>query len=154
MVVKFYKLTDVFSPNLPYIFPIIFFSISRSVMKLQPLLLICSILIYNVGISVYIFSNGFLIRRLALNDTNTQKFTDLQQFNKTIVLFVDALRFDFIFTHQNSLFGLPTIENLVRTNSSNAKLFKFIADPPTTTMQRIKALMSGTLPTFIGTRFV
>ncbi|CAL8069469.1 unnamed protein product [Orchesella dallaii] len=28
-------------------------------------------------------------------------------------------------------------------------LFRFVADPPTTTMQRLKALMTGTMPTFI-----
>ena len=40
------------------------------------------------------------------------------------------------------------MESLLRQNQIS-RLFKFIADPPTTTMQRIKALMSGTLPTFI-----
>ena len=68
-------------------------------------------------------------------------------------MFVDALRFDFIFSSndnvETSLFGLSTIENLLKHERPNAKLYKFIADPPTTTMQRIKALMSGTLPTFI-----
>lgn len=31
----------------------------------------------------------------------------------------------------------------------NSLLFHFIADPPTTTMQRLKALTTGSLPTFI-----
>jgi len=99
-----------------------------------------------------VFTNGFLIRRTSLNHTTTNAHTDLKQFNKTVILFIDALRFDFIFTKNNSNsqhFGIPTIENLLITRPQNSKLFKFIADPPTTTMQRIKALMTGTLPTFI-----
>ncbi|ODM97018.1 GPI ethanolamine phosphate transferase 3 [Orchesella cincta] len=32
---------------------------------------------------------------------------------------------------------------------SSSCLFRFVADPPTTTMQRLKALMTGTMPTFI-----
>jgi GPI ethanolamine phosphate transferase 3 subunit O len=106
----------------------------------------------NVIISLYTFTNGFLIRRLSLNDTNSNSNEKLKKFDKAIVLFIDALRFDFIFTNQghqqNDYFGLPTIEALVKKRS-NSRLYKFIADPPTTTMQRIKALMSGTLPTFI-----
>jgi phosphatidylinositol glycan class O len=106
----------------------------------------------HVIISLYTFTNGFLIRRISLNFTNSNSFEKLKKFDKAIVLFVDALRFDFIFTkhgeRQNDYFGLPTIETLVKQRS-NARLYKFIADPPTTTMQRIKALMSGTLPTFI-----
>lgn len=119
-------------------------------MKFINILALFSILIGNIVVSVFIFSNGFLIRRLSLNDTNTQTFISLKQFDRTIVLFVDALRFDFIFSKKNTLFGIPTIENLLENAPGNSKLFKFIADPPTTTMQRIKALMSGTLPTFIG----
>lgn len=118
-------------------------------MNLKYILILVSILVGNILLSVYVFTNGFLIRRLALNNTNTQSFSDLKRFNKTVVLFVDALRFDFIFTTKNSLFGIPTIEKLLKNDPQNSKLFKFIADPPTTTMQRIKALMSGTLPTFI-----
>lgn len=113
--------------------------------------ILCSIvLVSNIIASVYVFSNGFLIRRTSLNNTNSISYPNLKQFNKTIILFVDALRFDFIFkSDQNKYFGLPTVEKLIKEKSSNAKLFKFIADPPTTTMQRIKALMTGTLPTFI-----
>lgn len=118
------------------------------------ILALFSTLIGNIVVSVYIFSNGFLIRRLSLNDTNSQTFKGLKQFDRTIVLFVDALRFDFIFSKKNTLFGIPTIEHLLENAPNNSKLFKFIADPPTTTMQRIKALMSGTLPTFIGNFYI
>jgi len=52
--------------------------------------------------------------------------------------------------HQNKL---PIIQAMSRhdphTGLSHGKLFKFIADPPTTTMQRLKGLTTGSLPTFI-----
>ena len=44
---------------------------------------------------------------------------------------------------------MPYIRDLLLTQPANARLFKFIADPPTTTMQRLKALTTGSLPTFI-----
>lgn len=119
-------------------------------MNSYKLVLFFMFFICNIIISVYIFSNGFLIRRVSLSNKNTESFNNLKKFNKSIVLFIDALRFDFIFTNKNpNLYGLSIIEQLIENEPKNAKLFKFIADPPTTTMQRIKALMSGTLPTFI-----
>lgn len=33
--------------------------------------------------------------------------------------------------------------------AENAALMHFVADPPTTTMQRLKALTTGSMPTFI-----
>ena len=117
-------------------------------MNFWALLLLISICFAHIAISIYVFANGFLIRRLSLNDTNTNVNPNLKLFDKTIVIFVDALRFDFIFTNGQH-YGLPTLEFKLLNEPANAKLFKFIADPPTTTMQRIKALMSGSLPTFI-----
>ena len=110
-------------------------------MNVRHIFFIFLILIGNIVFSVYVFSNGFLIRRVSLNNTNEKSFSNLKQFNKTVLMFVDALRFDFIFSKNEnveaSLFGLSTIENLLKNERSNAKLYKFIADPPTTTMQRI-----------------
>jgi phosphatidylinositol glycan class O len=112
-------------------------------------LIIILLLFFNILASLYIFSNGFLIRRTALNNTNNQAVNEnLKKCSKVILLFIDALRFDFIFSDGN-YFGLPIIENLLKNEPQNSQLYKFIADPPTTTMQRIKAMMSGTLPTFI-----
>ena len=121
-------------------------------MNLYKTFLLTSIFFINISIAILVFSNGFLIRRTSLNHNSTVTHPNLKQFNKAIVLFVDAFRFDFIFTNRsrksNDFYGVPTMESLLRQNQ-NSRLFKFIADPPTTTMQRIKALMSGTLPTFI-----
>jgi len=64
------------------------------------------------------------------------------------ILVVDALRFDFARDHLPLSVGsrlfLP--ENSTRKGSS--KLYQFVADPPTVTMQRLKGLTTGGLPTF------
>jgi phosphatidylinositol glycan class O len=54
-------------------------------------------------------------------------------------LVVDALRFDF------ALYDLP---RSLGTRFSSGQLLQFVADPPTVTMQRLKALTTGGLPTF------
>jgi len=65
-----------------------------------------------------------------------------------VVLLVDALRFDFAY------YNLPlSIGKRIRANGANnvnnsSRLFQFVADPPTVTMQRLKALTTGGLPTF------
>ena len=99
-------------------------------MKSVVTLLIFALFISNIVLSIYFFTNGFLIRRLSLNNTNQRSYPELKRFNKAIVLFIDALRFDFIFSNRtnNEYFGLSSIEILIQTQESNAKLFKFIAD--------------------------
>ena len=63
--------------------------------------------------------------------------------DSVIILLVDALRFDFAF------YNLPhSIGKRLNTQQNNSRLFQFIADPPTVTMQRLKALTTGGLPTF------
>lgn len=75
--------------------------------------------------------------------------------SRIIFLLIDALRYDFaVFNdeiktpmpYQNKL---PVLKRLLEEHPKSTRLFKFIADPPTTTMQRIKALTTGSLPTFI-----
>lgn len=74
---------------------------------------------------------------------------------KVVLLIVDALRYDFTEFNQSTRDPrpyqnkLPVIHNLHTTQPSKTKLYKFIADPPTTTMQRLKGLTTGSLPTFI-----
>ena len=69
------------------------------------------------------------MRRLALNATSYETYGNLKKFNKAIIIFVDALRFDFAFTTDNSsINGIKTIENLIKREPDRAKLFKFIAD--------------------------
>ena len=123
------------------------------------------VLIYTAGLLM--FSRGFLLKRVVVenNSTCSTDFTHSDshgkggcwmhpRFNKMVVLVIDALRFDFVDAHQtdNPLpyqNKLPTIHKLLKSKPKNSKLYKFIADPPTTTMQRIKGLTTGSLPTFV-----
>ncbi|EFJ29215.1 hypothetical protein SELMODRAFT_92862 [Selaginella moellendorffii] len=43
---------------------------------------------------------------------------------------------------------LTVLQDLAE-NEANARIFKYVADPPTTTLQRLKGLTTGGLPTFI-----
>lgn len=44
---------------------------------------------------------------------------------------------------------MPIINELMKFHSDNARFMKFVADPPTTTLQRLKGMTTGSLPTFI-----
>lgn len=82
------------------------------------------------------------------------KQTCLPQKAKVILLLIDAFRYDFALYNESVseecyLNKVPIIDELLRTKSNGTRLYKFVADPPTTTMQRLKALTTGTLPTFI-----
>jgi phosphatidylinositol glycan class O len=65
---------------------------------------------------------------------------------------IDALRFDMAqkstndFQYTNKLLLLDETAN---THPDRTRLYRFVADAPTTTSQRLKALMTGGLPTFI-----
>jgi GPI ethanolamine phosphate transferase 3 subunit O len=79
-------------------------------------------------------------------------------FSKAVIIVIDALRYDFTvpFLHSEEDEGpkqfhnaFPVLHETARTRPENAFLLPFIADPPTTTLQRLKGLTTGTLPTFI-----
>ncbi|XP_041984502.1 GPI ethanolamine phosphate transferase 3 isoform X2 [Aricia agestis] len=74
---------------------------------------------------------------------------------RVVLILVDALRYDFTeynadlenpLQYQNKL---PVITNLLGKWPNRTRVFRFMADPPTTTLQRIKALVTGSLPTFV-----
>eukprot|EP00794_Sanderia_malayensis_P010169 gene10169-11208_t len=75
---------------------------------------------------------------------------------KAILFLIDGLRYDFIQHHPNLTDKdskhyqnkLVKVNELVSNNPENAKIFKFVADPPTITVQRVKGLTTGSLPTF------
>ncbi|VVT48553.1 uncharacterized protein SAPINGB_P001835 [Magnusiomyces paraingens] len=76
-----------------------------------------------------------------------------KSFEKAVILVIDALRFDFTVpgpeTPAQYLNALPFMYDTAVSSPENALLLKFIADPPTTTLQRLKGLTTGSLPTFI-----
>lgn len=93
--------------------------------------------------------------QLKLRDNSREQC--LKSDRKVVLLIIDALRYDFAFYNhtlepqqllpfQNRL-GI--LDELLTTLPNNSLLLKFIANPPTTTMQRLKGLTTGSLPTFI-----
>lgn len=77
-----------------------------------------------------------------------------RRFDKAVIILIDALRFDFVVpTNSNKdkpyINKMKTVIDLVRHKPNNARLYKFTADPPTTTLQRLKGLTTGSLPTFV-----
>ena len=79
-------------------------------------------------------------------------------FDRAVILIIDALRYDFtVPSHRfaykpepnHYLDNFPILHEIAVSNPANAFLLPFIADPPTSTLQRLKGLTTGTLPTFI-----
>lgn len=71
------------------------------------------------------------------------------------MLLIDALKYDFGIYDENLTDPLPyqnklpIIHELMHKHPDNTRLLKFLADPPTTTLQRLKGITTGSLPTFI-----
>lgn len=119
--------------------------------------------------AVLLFNRGFLLTRLVLMDESqvgsademhdnilgSYRPTDLNpQFSKVIVLIIDALRFDMAMPFDanttepfHNQLKCPYAATL--DEPGHSLLFKFIADAPTTTMQRLKGITTGSLPTFV-----
>jgi phosphatidylinositol glycan class O len=136
-------------------------------------LLIADSILHALGI--YLFTSGFLLTRLVLDQKSECALppTGLgnaystgspeigcwhpKSFDKAVVILVDALRYDFTVPFQaegsekphHFHNAIPVLYNTAINNPNNAFLLPFIADPPTTTLQRLKGLTTGTLPTFI-----
>ena len=135
------------------------------------LALLVMMLLHAAGLGV--FSRGFLLTRRALEQVNdcspTANSGNLDPscsveatHNKMVFLVVDALRADFVlpvnanrsasarFTpspHYHNQLTLPA--RLTNQQPTHSFLSHFIADAPTTTLQRLKGLTTGSLPTFV-----
>ena len=120
--------------------------------------LLIVILLYFIG--VLMFTSGFLLRRIVVNENNTCSLSadtcnSPKLFDNAVIIIIDALRYDFMKYNETLVHPLPFQNNfkhmhhLLKTQPNNGKLYRFKADPPTTTLQRLKALTTGSLPTFI-----
>eukprot|EP01045_Picozoa_sp_COSAG04_P031092 COSAG04_NODE_5626_length_1547_cov_0.931630_2_plen_175_part_01 len=85
-----------------------------------------------------------------------------RRFDTAVFVIIDALRYDFaapdapVDEHSQTYRGhLPVIGQYLDQQPRDTRLFRFVADGPTTTLQRLKGLTTGSLPTFIdvGTNF-
>ncbi|CAF89676.1 unnamed protein product [Tetraodon nigroviridis] len=131
---------------------------------LWPLLCVCAL--HSAGI--YLFLSGFLLVRLEVNRTSTcgdvlqpsgEEHGDFcraqPRFRRAVLLIIDALKMDFARFDPNNTAPrpyenkLPVLEETLSGRPSHSRLYPFRADPPTTTMQRIKGFTTGSLPTFV-----
>ncbi|RDA91925.1 hypothetical protein CP533_1299 [Ophiocordyceps camponoti-saundersi (nom. inval.)] len=126
--------------------------------------------VIHVG-TIWLFASGFLLTRLVLEEksdcgsppTDGGKLASLdvergcwhpKTFDRAVVIVIDALRYDFTVPTNASLprqfhNALPFLHASAAARPRHAFLRPFIADPPTTTLQRLKGLTTGTLPTFV-----
>jgi phosphatidylinositol glycan class O len=105
---------------------------------------------------IYLFTRGFLLTRLSLPNISTCADCALNSTHtRAIVLLIDSLRFDFITPHpphppspyHHNVLTLP--RDLTATRPRHSFIFNAYSDPPTTTLQRIKGITTGSLPTFV-----
>ncbi|KAF9236128.1 hypothetical protein BU15DRAFT_89293 [Melanogaster broomeanus] len=119
-------------------------------------LLLWFLLVHCAGI--YLFTKGFLLSRLSLPNRGSCAYdtcTSLATHKRAVILVIDALRFDFISSHppeppspyHHNVLTLP--EELTTAHPNHSFIFNAHADPPTATLQRIKGLTTGSLPTFV-----
>ena len=106
-------------------------------------------------VGLYLFTKGFLLTRLSLSQINTHDEPLTPTHKRAIILVIDALRFDFLTPdppqppspHYHGVLELPA--QLTEAHPRHSFLFNSFADPPTTTLQRIKGITTGSLPTFV-----
>ncbi|KAK3218626.1 hypothetical protein Dsin_012596 [Dipteronia sinensis] len=121
-------------------------------------------------VGILIFIRGFLLTRTELpyysncsdvsqspcSSPNPPQCWTRPAVDRLVIIVLDALRFDFVapatFFKESKpwMDRLPILQRLASINgSSSARIFKAIADPPTTSLQRLKGLTTGGLPTFV-----
>ncbi|KAG2466849.1 PIGO transferase, partial [Polypterus senegalus] len=77
------------------------------------------------------------------------------RFSRAVILIIDALKYDFaqfdskVKDPQHFQNKIKVFSEFIQSSPANSRLYAFRADPPTTTMQRIKGFTTGTLPTFV-----
>lgn len=120
---------------------------------------------------IFFFTSGFLLTRHVLTEQSACKTPPVElsqswkgqgtveggcwhpkSFDKAVVIIIDALRYDFtVPVDDQAPFhnAFPFLHETAVSSPDRAFLRPFIADPPTATLQRLKGLTTGTLPTFI-----
>ncbi|CAG7911059.1 hypothetical protein BRARA_J01824 [Brassica rapa] len=129
------------------------------------------------SVAILIFTRGFLLTRTELpfhstcsdaslspclpnnhdpnSNHNQTKCWTKPVVDRVVIIVLDALRIDFLapsafFPEAKPWMDkLTVLQNLAFGNESSAKIFKAFADPPTTSLQRLKGLTTGGLPTFV-----
>ncbi|GMH19752.1 hypothetical protein Nepgr_021593 [Nepenthes gracilis] len=129
------------------------------------------------SIAIFLFTRGFLLTRTELphssncsdiaqcpcvslprdedNPLPNQTCWTESSIDRLVIIVLDALRYDFVapstfFKDKKPWMDkLPVLQKLASEPGLSSRIFKAIADPPTTSLQRLKGLTTGGLPTFI-----
>ena len=122
------------------------------------------------GTLTTLFLRGFLLTKREITEKSTETdfpyrgFADrIDSPNGVFLFVVDALRLDMMVEQFEPLAPtdagralvynrLTTLHRLMKEQPSHAALFTFRADPPTVTSQRLQALTTGGMPTFLEIR--
>jgi phosphatidylinositol glycan class O len=128
--------------------------------------------------ALYLFTTGFFLTRFEVPDLSSCQASPSdvpthlrggldspsgsaddcwmpRRFRRVVFVVIDALRFDFAASDTNTQRStfysdrLPVLNETLSRAPDHALLLKFVADPPTMTMQRLKGLTTGSLPTFL-----
>jgi phosphatidylinositol glycan class O len=109
------------------------------------------------AVGLYSFTHGFLLTRLTIPNVSPAYNGEppvQPTHSKAVILVIDALRTDFLThdrpdpsPHHHGILSLPS--ELSARHPSHSLIFNAFSDPPTSSMQRLKAITTGSLPTFI-----
>ncbi|VDP75283.1 unnamed protein product [Echinostoma caproni] len=112
---------------------------------------------YFIGLLTFLW--GFLLNRsefLHVSVLNRSEPVEPHPKGRVIFIVADALAYTFVRPDSNVLgdpsrFRMPFVSDRLSAhrNSKQMQLLRFMADPPSTTLQRLKALMTGSMPTFV-----
>ncbi|KAB8237858.1 mannose-ethanolamine phosphotransferase LAS21 [Aspergillus alliaceus] len=102
-----------------------------------------------IPLSILVFSSGFfpykpLIPGLANYKNANNSHIPPKIFDRVIFMVIDALRSDFVYSNSS---GFLFTQSLIRTGA--ALPFTAYASSPTVTMPRLKAMTTGTVPSFL-----
>ena len=122
--------------------------------------------LFLVFIGAYLFCRGFFLHRNL--SSKSSACGDLKQFHhiesrfqcwsdrrydRLVVLVIDALKYDFTVYQDDSTAywanRMPIFGKLRSLYPRQTFHARFVADSPTTTLQRLTALLTGSMPTFI-----
>ena len=111
-------------------------------------------------INIYLFTHGVFLSRLSLSTVascsdSTSPCTLPPTHKRAIFHIIDSLHFGFLSLHppqphspyHHNILTLP--RELTTKQPRNSFLVNAHADPQTTTLQRIRGLVTGSLPTFV-----
>ncbi|XP_009693241.1 PREDICTED: LOW QUALITY PROTEIN: GPI ethanolamine phosphate transferase 3 [Cariama cristata] len=142
-------------------------------MQRWPVLLFLAWVCFLFFAGIGLFMSGFLLTRIELASSSSCSDPLVpppwerqnlppgscwapQRFSKAVLVIIDALSFEFAHFNPAKASPLPYenklsfLHYLTTSQPHHARLYRFRADPPTATMQRIKGLTTtGSLPTFI-----